>query len=437
MYNRNDPRIRRALNEFERTLESANETAQVGLFSFGQHYIRPCLGSVGRGFQTCIAPCFPTHDQRHRRKRTRSRGPESSFDFYDDWAAEDEGGNDEFERLLGESQDDGGDAQPGRHVTMSYGSTGRQRAKSAVVPYDGGPDPTVIPKSSYFGFLSKLPFQSGTKKGLRYKPSAADLKQVKRGGSRRAEVDIQEEEEEQDTGASRKPGRGRRNTASSENSGRTVDSYSSRGDIFPSDDEEYTDAVPLDDEFAMALERRSTGDDLSSGQRPRYSRNSTQSKSSLSIGRKSRPASTKSANSVLESRSESVPERVLTLQELAEEEQRLRTEEELDFVRRRDAARKLARERGLSGTNELSTVSRPFLCFPKAHFSLPTTDVNQAKSSSTISVASLTTYPFPSMDSETDSPQQARSGPSTEDRSRRSRTPSPSPSRTQTQNDKG
>lgn len=363
MYNRNDPRIRRALNEFERTLESANETAQVGLFSFGQNYIRPCLGSVGRGFQACIAPCFPNHDQRHRRKRTRSRGPESSFDFYDDWAAEDEWGNDEFERLLGESQDDGGDGQPGRHGTMNYGSVGRQRAKSAVLPYDGGPDPTVIPKSSYFGFLNKLPFQSGTKKGLRYKPSAADLKQVKRGGSRRAEVDIQEEEEEEDTGASRKPGRGRRNTASSENSGRTVDSYSSRGDIFPSDDEEYTDAVPLDDEFAMALERRSTGDDLSSGKRPRYSRNSTQSKSTLSIGRKSRPASTKSASSTLEPQiSEPDIEPVLTLQELEEEEQRLRNEEELDIVKRREAAQKLARERGLSGTNELFTVSRPFLC---------------------------------------------------------------------------
>jgi len=241
---------------------------------------------------------------------------------------------------------------------MNYGSVGRQRAKSAVVPYDGGPDPTVIPKSSYFGFLNKLPFQSGTKKGLRYKPSAADLRQVKRGGSRRAEVDIQEEDEEQDTGRSRKPGRGRRNTASSENSGRTVDSYSSRGDIFPSDDEEYTDAVPLDDEFAMALERRSTGDDLSSGKRPRYSRNSTQSKSSLSIGRESRPASTKSASSAPEPQiSESVLELVPTLQELDEEEQQLRNEEELDIVRRREAAQRLAQERGLSGTNELSTVS--------------------------------------------------------------------------------
>lgn len=358
MYNRNDPRIRRALNEFERTLESANETAQVGLFSFGQNYIRPCLGSVGRGFQACVAPCFPSQDQRLRQKRTRSRGPESSFDFYDDWAADNEWGNDEFERLLGEPQDDGGDEQPGRHGGMNYGSTGRNRAKSAVLPYGGGPDPTVIPKSSYFGFLQKLPFQPGTQKGLRYKPSAADLKQVKHGGSKRIKEDIREEGGAQDTGISAKPGGERRNTASSDTSGRTVDSYSSRGDIFPSDDEEYTDAIPLDDEFAMALERRSTRDDLSNGKRPRFSRNSTQSRSSRSIDRRSRPVSTKSATSIPEQQTfESIAEPAPTLEELEEEEQRLKKQEELDIVTRREAAQRLARERGLSVTDELPTVS--------------------------------------------------------------------------------
>ena len=357
MYNRNDPRIRRALNEFERTLESANETAQVGIFSFSHNYIRPCLGSVGRGFQACIAPCFSDQDQRHRRKRTRSRGPESSFDFYDDWAADDEWGNDEFERLLGESQDNLGDEQPGRHGPMNYGSSGRQHAKSAVLPYDGGPDPTVIPKSSYFGFLNKLPFQTGTKKGLRYKPSAADLKQVKRGGSRRAVADIREENEVEDVGASSKHGRGRRHTASSDNSGRTVDSYSSRGDIFPSDDEEYTDAVPLDDEFAKTLSRRSTQDDLASGKRPRVSRNSTQSKSSSGMGQRSRPSSTKSASAAPEI-SESTVNVVPHLQQFKEEEQRLKSQEEFAIVSRREAAQRLARERGLSATNELATVSQ-------------------------------------------------------------------------------
>jgi len=368
MYNRNDPRFRRALNDFERTLESANETAQVGLFSFGHNYIRPCLGSVGRGFQACIAPCFSGQDQRHRRKRARSRGPESSFDFYDDWAADTEWGDDEFERLLGNSQDDNAGEQPGRHVAMDYGSSGRQRAKSAALPYDGGPDPTVIPKSSYFGFLNKFPFQSGTKKGLRYKPSAADLKQVKRSAAGRIGADIQEEEEEDSNAdVSRQPRRGRRNTASSDNSGRTVDSYSSRGDIFPSDDEEYTDAVPLDDEFAKALERRSTGDDLSSGKWPRYSRTSTQSKSSTSIGRSSRPVSTKSVRSIIETQTpESNLQPVSTLKKLDEEEQRLRKHEELDIVRRREAAQKLAKERGLNETNGLSTVSRCLCLSPVA-----------------------------------------------------------------------
>lgn len=44
-------------------------------------------------------------------------------------------------------------------------------------------------------------------------------------------------------------------------SGRTLDSLSSRGDLFPSDEED--DAIPLDDEFAMVLERRTTQSSMS------------------------------------------------------------------------------------------------------------------------------------------------------------------------------
>ncbi|CAK7264870.1 hypothetical protein SEPCBS57363_001292 [Sporothrix epigloea] len=58
-------------------------------------------------------------------------------------------------------------------------------------------------------------------------------------------------------------------------SGGTTDSFRSRGDLFPSDEEDDEDAVPLDDEFAAALNR---GDDRSSA-RTRFS-----SSSSLAVG---------------------------------------------------------------------------------------------------------------------------------------------------------
>jgi len=79
---------------------------------------------------------------------------------------------------------------------------------------------------------------------------------------------------------SRKSGRPRRNTAGS---GRTNDSLSSRGDLFASDDEE--DAVPLDDGFAVVLERRTTNSTMqderpSRGKRPGGSRVSTRTVSS-------------------------------------------------------------------------------------------------------------------------------------------------------------
>lgn len=159
------------------------------------------------------------------------------------------------------------------------------------------------------------------------------------------------------TGLAGRTPRGRRGTTASGHSDRTTDSYSSRGDIFPSDDEEYGDAVPLDDEFAMALERRTTSDDMSSGKRPRMSRTSTHAKSSRSVKRQSRPASTKSSSSQPVSYSSEPPTKAEpTMLELDQEEQRLRAEEEQEIERKREAAQKLARERGLSVSHEPQTV---------------------------------------------------------------------------------
>jgi len=316
-----------------------------------------------------------------RRKRAQSRArPEQSFDFYDDWA-EDEWGNDEFERLLGDPQDDA-NGQPGRQGGMNYGSQDgaeRQRGKSALQNYNGGTDPTVIPQSSYFGFLNKLPFKTGAK-GLKYKPSAADLRTVRRGAKASEQADIQEEDEAASDRHARRTGRGRSGTAGSGTSGRTLDSYSSRGDIFPSDDEEYGDAVPIDDEFAMALERRATSDDNSSHKRPPYSRGSTTAKSSRSGKRRSQASSTKSLSSLADlPESEVVVDDAPILQELEQEEQRVKDEEEQEIETRRGAAQRLARERGLSRANGVST------------------EVSSISSASVTSGSR--TYPFPTLES--------------------------------------
>lgn len=46
MYRSNDPRFRRRLNELGQTLESANESAQSGLYIFYTSSIRPCFSSI-------------------------------------------------------------------------------------------------------------------------------------------------------------------------------------------------------------------------------------------------------------------------------------------------------------------------------------------------------------------------------------------------------
>jgi hypothetical protein len=104
-----------------------------------------------------------------------------------------------------------------------------------------------------------MPFRIGAK-GLKYQPSIADLKD--NPGSRRFEGSDDEAmlDEAEDAGASIPNRKHRRNRSNTQGSGNTTDSLSSRGDIFPSEDE-MDDAVPLDDEFALHLhlERRTTG----------------------------------------------------------------------------------------------------------------------------------------------------------------------------------
>ena len=369
MYRTGDPRFRRRLNELGQTLESANESAQSGIYIFTQQYIRPCLESVASCMTTCVDASCPSLNLRQRdrlrrqRGRGRSRGrAELNFDFYDDWDDDEADalmgwGNDEFDRLLAGGAGYGTvqNAQPARQRGMSYP---KARRKSAVLPHDGGPDPTAIPGSSLFGKL----FGGKTRK---YKPSSAGLQE--HPGSKR--LDVTEGEallQEHGEGDRSRKGRMRSNTAGS---GHTTDSFSSRGDIFPSDEED--DAIPLDDEFAMVLERRTTQSGNASGpetenssqktrnsnerrrgKRPSAgSRKSTRhSLSSHSSGRRSRRS--RSNSNVAQSPTEAaVPEgqeEIPTMSELNQEERRVEKEEEEAVEQKRQEAQKLASERGLA-----------------------------------------------------------------------------------------
>lgn len=346
MYRRSDPRFRRTLNEISQTFESANESAQANVYSFSHHYIEPCVSSISGCFSACTSPCFPARDQR-RRSRARSRGrAELSFDFYDDWDEDEEDAgllgwsNDEYDSLLGTT------AQPGRQRAMSYGARRGNKSRD-------GDDPTVVPASSKWGFLGKLTGKIGGGKNLRYKPSAADLQE--HPGASRAHPEgapLLEEEDEGDEQGARGHKRIRSNT---QGSGNTTDSLSSRGDIFPSEDE-LDDAIPLDDEFAMVLERRTTNsgnDEVSSGRkgkRPsagsRLSTRTMSSRSSRDSRRESRRASNDShANGFA---SEAEPKIIPSMAELKKEEERAQKEEEETITQRREAAQRLAAENGLA-----------------------------------------------------------------------------------------
>lgn len=263
---RTDPRIRQTLNQITHNLESANIATQASLFSFSETYVSPCLASFRSCLEASCHPCFAARDDLHQRKphhrNARRARDQFAFEFYDDWNEEaGEWGNDELDRLLARSDDH----QPGRHGTMSYGSRIIRR-KSLGIPKDGNSDPTVVPSSSIFGFLERLPWKFG-RRGRRYRPSAADLDENVGRGATRSEGDRLLDETASDVvdqgggggkgGGRGGKGRAGRNRSATTGSQSTNNSYSSRGDLFPSEDE--ADAVPIDDEFAMLLARRNTG----------------------------------------------------------------------------------------------------------------------------------------------------------------------------------
>lgn len=361
-----DPRLRQNWNQISQAAESATENAAAGIWTFQHTYINPCLSSIASGFEQCTGQCCGEREERARRLRDRGRTrgrAELSFDFYDDWD-QDEGlgsrgvlggwGNDELDRLLAGSGSHSGpsdrvDQAPGRKRGMSYGT--RARRKSLDI------DPTVIPNTNALGFLGRLPFKLGGT--LRYKPSAADLQDhpgARGSDFREGEGEPLISDHSEDERASKGHRRNRSGTASS---GETSDSFRSRGDLFPSDGED--DAVPLDDEFAMVLERRMTGmttDDRSSGKtksskgkRPSRSATLTRTLSRTTQSSQTRPGMSQRANSsslphTPDLSSPSI-EQIPSITDLREEEERVRLEEEQEVETKRLAAAKLAMERGL------------------------------------------------------------------------------------------
>lgn len=254
-----DPRIRQTINQISQNIEIANETAQVGIYTFSHKFIEPCFASLSSCLGSCCTSCSPG-DLLQRRRRGRSLARvERNFGFYDDWDYDEDArdtifgwGGDELDRLLAGS----GSTQPGRHRRMSYGGA-RTGRKNLEVHGDERQDPTVIPTSSILGFLDRLPWRLGSRV-VKYRPSAADLQEHlpyrnSRGEEEALLGDSDGEEYDEDPSDLRSP----RHRSSTQSSRGTTNSLSSRGDLIPSD-EEQADAIPLDDSFALALDRRNT-----------------------------------------------------------------------------------------------------------------------------------------------------------------------------------
>ena len=186
---RHDPRIRQNLDRISTSLESAADNARTGCFTFTKSYLEPCLSSLVNCCSSCLPkPKVTHHHHHHHHHRNRYAGrSEYPFAFYDydDYGSDDDDGGgrsflawgtDELDRLLAGS----GSGTPARGGAerMFYGAAGEPSSaglrRKGTLPGRDSPDPTVIPSTSMFGFLSKFGVRG---KGMRYKPSAANLQE--------------------------------------------------------------------------------------------------------------------------------------------------------------------------------------------------------------------------------------------------------------------
>lgn len=262
-----DPRLRQSWNNFTGSVDRANRSVQAALYSAHTACLSPCLSAIESSTRPIVdaaCPCClsltdPEYSRARRRARSGLSRAQQRFDFYDDWDNED-GGNDELDGLLAGSRVYGGIDWRGRGTGMTYGTIGGKTREAG--DNDRG-DPTVVPKSNVFGFLERLPFVGA--RGVRYKPSAADLQinpgsRSKIGGFGHIDPDAEPlfENVADDLASESTESKGkrhRRTRSGTVSSGNTQETLSSRGDLFPSSDEE--DAKVLDDEFAMALRFKS------------------------------------------------------------------------------------------------------------------------------------------------------------------------------------
>ncbi|KXH60308.1 hypothetical protein CNYM01_01590 [Colletotrichum nymphaeae SA-01] len=373
-----DPRLRQRWNQISHNAGEVTENAAAGIWSFQHHYINPCLASLAASLEQCANPCLGDREERARRRRERDRAggrAEYSFDFYDDWYAEDQDGgflggwgNDDWDRLLagtGSQQKNntgGGDVQqdqPKRKRGMSYGTRGR--GSKALES-----DPTVIPSTQPIGFLGKLPWKLG--KTLRYKPSAADLQDHPRQhgemGMGETEPLLAHDSDDDDDNDGHDVFQSRtaktRNRSGTTGSGVSSDSYRSRGDLFPSDGEGEEDAVPFDDEF-MVLDkvrddRSSSRTKASKGKRRADGRpiSRTVSRATIDSGHSMLSPSVRRSSTSGPTTPDTpvAPSMEASMEELQREEERIRREEDDEVERKRQAALQLASERGLHDAGE-------------------------------------------------------------------------------------
>ncbi|KAI5290157.1 hypothetical protein KEM55_008653 [Ascosphaera atra] len=239
---------------------------------------------------------------------------------------------------------------------MSYGARGNRRR----VQSEERQDPNVIPTTSFLGFLESFPWRPRGR-GVKYRPSAADLQENLSGLHRVEEEESllnQSDDNEEDSN----PGHGQtqdssqRQRSSTQLSRETTNSLSSRGDLIPSD-EEQEDAIPLDDSFEVALQRRGTGFTMNSSDGP-SSRRSVSGTSLATQGsgsgkdqrqsRRSTKSTTISRPSAAASDSQLPSTNELSYDDLRREEEEAARHEELIIQKKRQAAETLARSRGLS-----------------------------------------------------------------------------------------
>lgn len=205
------------------------------------------------------------------------------------------------------------------------GSGGIGKRKSAVPGHDQ--DPTVIPQTSMFGFLARFaPFRG---KGLRYKPSAANLQEHPQRSTGLSVVHEDETDDEQPGARSgdRGAGMGRKRSATNSSGDSVGESMRSRGDLWPSEDDD--DAIPIGDDVFL---RGSDGED----------------DGFLVLARRDRGGTRDGEGSDGDTIGPGHGRGPVNDEILRREEGEARILEEIEVEKKREAARRLAIQRGLS-----------------------------------------------------------------------------------------